>query len=149
MAHHDKVRDSQHGIMRVRCNSRYCEELYGSSKPSLRQSSINWQFWERAAHDPKMTAITSLLSRKRMSISLSNIGSSQQLYGMVNRSLDSWQRRISMIYRQLVSRTSIQCGHFQLPLSTRIGNRWHSEWLHGILFQIQIEARKHCRVNRP
>ena len=24
-----------------------------------------------------------------------------------------------MIYRQLVSKTSIQCGHFQLPLSTR------------------------------
>ena len=30
-------------------------------------------------------------------------------------------RRISMIYRQLVSRTSIKCGHFQLLLSIRIG----------------------------
>ena len=40
---------------------------------------------------------------------------------MVNRSLGSWQKRSSMIYRQLVSRTSIQCGHFQLLRSTRLG----------------------------
>ena len=50
----------------------------------------------------------------RLLTSLFSIGLSQQPSGMVNRSLGSWQKRISMIYRQLVSRTSIQCGHFQL-----------------------------------
>ena len=45
------------------------------------------------------------------------------LYGMVNQSLASWQRRILMIYRQLVSSISIQCGPFQLLLSVRIGNQ--------------------------
>ena len=34
-------------------------------------------------------------------------------------------------------------------LPTRIGNRWHSEWLHGIYLLIQRKARKHCRVMCP
>ena len=54
-----------------------------------------------------------------MSIVYLNIGRSRQLYGMVNR-LASWQRLISMIYRRLASRTSIQCGHFQLHLSINV-----------------------------
>ena len=98
-----------------------------------------------------------LLSRKRMLISLSSIGKSQQLYGMVNRSLVSWQRRIPMIYRQLVSRTSIQCGHFQLPLSTRTGNRtfgmapWHlvsdaDRSKEALQSQSPIAAFKACNV---
>ena len=40
--------------------------------------------------------------------------------GQPARLLGSWQRRISLIYRQLVSRTSIQCGHFQLHLSINV-----------------------------
>ena len=48
---------------------------------------------------------------------------SQPLYGMVNQYLGSWLRRISMIYLLLVSRTSIQCGHFQLRLSINVGIR--------------------------
>ena len=67
-------------------------------------------------------SITSLLSRKMMSILYLNTGKSRQLYGMVNRFLASWQRRVSMIYKRLASRTSTQCGHFQRPLSTKYGN---------------------------
>ena len=65
--------------------------------------------------------ITSSSCRKSVLISLSSIGKRQQLYGMVNWSLASWQRRISMIYRQLVSRTSIQLWSFP---TTSVNQNW-------------------------
>ena len=124
---------------------------YGVEIGVMRASSSTWCRYYRSSSRIMCRSITSLLIKRTMSISLSSIGKSRQLYGMVNRFLGSWQRRISMIYRQLVSRTSIQCGHFQLPLSTNVGNRWHSEWLHGIylLMQRKARARKPCRVNLP
>ena len=40
--------------MQVRCSVKYCVEPCGFSKPT--QRIFNWQFWERASHDPKMTS---------------------------------------------------------------------------------------------
>ena len=37
--------------MQVRCSSKCYVEPYGFSR-----LIFNWQFWERAAHDPKMTS---------------------------------------------------------------------------------------------
>ena len=93
--------------------------------------------------------ITSLSSKRKKSISWPNIGNSPQLHGMEVQSVGSCQRPISMIYRQLVPSTSIQCGPFLLLLLIRIGSQWHSECPHGIWSRRLIDSRKPCRVNHP